>query len=100
MAHLVVLYPQTAGARFDAAYYVAAHLPIVRDAWTDHGLINATVLFPAEDDPAFVAIATLEFADDAAIDAALASPGAARVFGDVASFTDISPVAQRCRMAR
>lgn len=100
MAYLAVLYPSTAGARFDARYYVDTHLAIVRDAWTDHGLIDATVLFPVEGDPVFAAIATLEFADEAAIDAALASPGAARVFGDVAAFTDISPVAQRCRMAR
>lgn len=100
MAYFVVLYPRTANARFDAAYYVASHLPIVRNAWTEYGLVDATVLFPAQDDPAFVAIATLEFENEQAIDAALASPSAARVFGDVASFTDISPVAERCRIAR
>ncbi|HEX8446818.1 MAG TPA: EthD family reductase [Sphingomonas sp.] len=94
MAILMVLYPTNAGTRFDADYYVGTHMPLVRDAWTQHGLVSAEALLPDQPDPAFAAVAMLTFRDASARDAALAGPEAAAVFADVPRFTDISPVAQ------
>ncbi|MCU6454566.1 EthD family reductase [Sphingomonas sp. A2-49] len=94
-AALLVSYPVTAGARFDRDYYVATHLPLVRDRWGPHGLIDATGMWPDDDAPAHVAVALLTFRDADARDAALASAEAAAVFGDLPNFTDIAPVAQR-----
>jgi uncharacterized protein (TIGR02118 family) len=91
MATLLVTYPLVAGARFDADYYVATHIPLVREKWTAHGLVEAMALLPDQDAPAFAAVALLAFRDRAAIDAALASAEAGDVFGDLPNFTDIAP---------
>lgn len=96
MTTFLVTYPLTDGAKFDVDYYVATHMPLVRDSWTRYGLTSATALIPEEATPAYAAVAVLDFADGAALDAALASPEAPAVFGDVANFTDIAPVAVRC----
>lgn len=91
MATLVVTYPLTEGARFDAGYYAATHIPLVRAKWAAYGLVTATALLPDQDAPPFAAIALLVFTDRAAIEAALASPEAGAVFGDLPNFTDIAP---------
>lgn len=96
MTNLVVTYPATPGASFDAGYYVDTHLPLVREHWTGHGLTDVRVLLADGDQP-YAAIAILDFRDTAALDAALGSAEAATVFGDVPNFTDIQPVAMRCR---
>ncbi len=96
MTTFLVTYPRTDGATFDADYYVAQHMPLVRDHWTQYGLTSATALVPEEATPAYAAVAVLEFSDGAALDAALASAESFTVFGDVAKFTDIAPVAMRC----
>lgn len=95
MTWFVVTYPVREGAKFDADYYVATHMPLVRDKWAAH-LTSAEALLPAELTPPYAAIALLDFPDEAALDAALASPEAGVVFGDVANFTDLAPVAMRC----
>ena len=96
MASFVVTYPPKDGARFDADYYVATHMPLVRDKWTQYGLVSATALMPDGPNPAFLAVALLEFANAAARERCLGSPEAADVFGDVPNFTDIAPVALAC----
>ena len=98
-AALLVSYPATTGARFDRDYYIATHLPLVREKWDPHGLIEAMALFPDDDKPTHVAVALLTFRDGAARDAALGSDEAAGVFGDVPNFTTIAPVAQRLTVA-
>lgn len=94
MASFVVTYPVTAGATFDADYYVATHMPLVRARWTPYGLESARALIADGTQP-YAAVAVLDFRDGAAIDAALASAEAEEVFGDVPNFTDIAPVAMR-----
>lgn len=96
MTTFVVTYPLTAGAKFDADYYTATHIPLVRDKFTQYGLTSATALIPQDESPAYYAIALLAFTDAAAFNTAMTSPEAADVFGDVANFTDIAPVAVRC----
>lgn len=96
MTTLIVTYPTREGARFDTRYYLARHIPLVREKWMQHGLISARALLPDQESPAYLAVALLEFTDGTALDWALASPEAATIFGDVAAFTDIAPVALRC----
>lgn len=96
MTTLLVTYPRAEGATFDVDYYLGAHLQLVRESWVRYGLTSATALIPEEPAPAYAAVAMLEFSDGAALDAALASPEAGAVFGDVAKFTDIAPVPLRC----
>lgn len=91
MATLIVTYPLTPGSRFDVDYYVTRHMPLVREKWTRLGLVVARALLPDQDAPPFAAIALLTFADRAAIEAALASPEAGDIFGDLPNFTDIAP---------
>jgi uncharacterized protein (TIGR02118 family) len=93
---LAVTYPAQGSAKFDVDYYLATHMPLVRHKWTQHGLVSARALIPDEVGPAYLAIALLEFTDSAALDRSLASAEATDVFGDVANFTDIAPVAVRC----
>ena len=94
MATVIVSYPVHDGARFDAAYYTATHIPLAEKAWGPLGLTGAEVLFPAGAQP-WAATVLLRFVDQAAIDAALASPEAPAVMADVANFTDIVPVLYR-----
>ncbi len=96
MTTFLVTYPTSAGARFDVGYYLSQHLPLVRESWARYGLTEAKALIPDETVAAYAAVAVLDFRDGAALDAALASPEAAAVFGDVANFTEIAPVPLRC----
>lgn len=89
MATLIVSYSATKGSRFDQQYYLDQHIPIVRAAWEEFGLLSAEALFPADETQPFVAVGILRFRDQASIDAALGSAGTGRVIGDIANFTDI-----------
>lgn len=98
MVVFTVLYPATPGATFDQAYYDATHIPLVREAFTPTGLTDVQVLkgLPGPDGSAapFVVIVNITFRDAAALQASLGGPRAAEVLGDVAKFTDITPVSQ------
>ena len=93
-----VLYPAAAGARFDAAYYKATHIPLVEQAFRSSGLRGVQVLhgLSAGDGGAapYLAIAHFSFESAAALNASLTGPRAAEVFGDIANFTTIQPVTQ------
>ena len=91
MANLVVSYPLSEGATFDADYYRDTHIPLVERSWGDCGLRGAEVLWPADDGQPFAAMVVLRFRDAAAIDAAMASPSTAAVMADIANFTNIQP---------
>ncbi len=93
MAAVIVSYPAAPEARFDRAYYVATHLPLVEQVFAPHGLTEASAYFPDGDGAAILALAVLRFRDAAARDAALAHPDAAEAFGDIPNFTDAQPVA-------
>src|ERR1700740_203508 len=92
MATLIVSYPSADGSSFDYDYYEANHLPLVKAAWSDAGLVSAEGFKPADKTQPFVMIAVLHFADEASIDAALALPATAGVMGDIPKFTSISPL--------
>ncbi|MBS7457163.1 EthD family reductase [Coralloluteibacterium stylophorae] len=77
--------------RFDRHYYVDVHLPLVMAAWGRYGLLGLEAFFPASGSEGTVALCECIFRDDAALDAAFASPEAARVMADVPRFTAIAP---------
>lgn len=93
-----VFYPATSGARFDAAYYNANHIPLVEQAFEATGLVGVQVFhgLSAGDGGAapYVAMAHLSFESADALQASLTGPRAAEVFGDIAKFTTIQPVTQ------
>jgi uncharacterized protein (TIGR02118 family) len=98
-----VLYPASEGARFDAAYYDATHIPLVRTSFADTGLVDVKVFHgvsAGDGGPApFVAMAHLTFRDAEAFQASMGGPLAPAVLADVAVFTDITPIAQVSALA-
>jgi uncharacterized protein (TIGR02118 family) len=91
-----VTYVGTPADRFDRAYYVERHVPLVLDAWGPVGLLKAEAFFPAAgempaDAAATLAICECVFRDEIALAAALASERTPQVMADVPAFTDIAP---------
>ena len=95
MIILYVTYPGDSRTRFDRERYVAHHLPLVMEAWGPYGLLSCSAFFPAGEGDGTVAIAECKFRDEAALQAALASPETPRVMADVPGFTDAQPVQTR-----
>ena len=91
---LFVTYLGAADSRFDRTYYVSHHIPLVTDAWSPYGLLEACALFPAQH-TGVIAACVCRFRDYAAIDAALAAPRTADVMADIENFTDTSPTQSR-----
>lgn len=95
---ITVLYPNTPGARFDVDYFVNTHIPLVQETWGGKGLTSVKLLKGAGTaDPAtpppYQVITVLGFESLEAFKAA-AREGAAVVMGDVAKFTDVTPIVQ------
>lgn len=90
-AIVYVTYQGTPETRFDRAYYVDHHLPLVMKAWRQYGLESVAAFFPAVGQTGTIAICECRFRDRTAIDAAFASPETPEVMGDVARFTDVAP---------
>lgn len=89
---LQVIYPVSDESRFDYDYYVGTHIPIVeRDMGPhiDQVVVTKGVAGGADVPPAFHAVATMTFADQAALDAALGNAGAA--LEDIPNFTNVQP---------
>jgi uncharacterized protein (TIGR02118 family) len=98
MATLSVLYPRTAGARFDYEYYQTKHLPLARQRWANAGLTGGEALLgkAAVDgsDAPFFAIGIIHFDSADALNAALTGEHASEVIGDIRNFTDAQPIMQ------
>ena len=89
---LQVLYPVSEESRFDFDYYVGTHIPIVqRDMGPhiDQVVVTKGVAGGPDVPPAFHAVATMTFADQAALDAALGEAGPA--LEDIPNFTNVQP---------
>lgn len=89
---LQVIYPVTADSTFDHAYYAGAHMALVGEHMGPH--IDSTLvtkgLAGGPDTPApFHAIATMIFADDTAMKAAMKAAGP--VMADIPNFTNAEP---------
>ncbi|AZM92793.1 MULTISPECIES: EthD family reductase [Streptomyces] len=86
MHKLVVLYPEPADPDHFRDYYVTNHLPLVKDwpgplAWRYSFDVAA-----AEGEAPYFAVFEADFADAAAMDAALASPHGQRLSADVPNY--------------
>ena len=98
MICVTVLYPQTEGARFDWAYYVKKHIPMVRQklgAVLNGVLIERGLAGEASPDtPApFVAVVDLLFDSVEAFQAAFEA-AEAEIVADMPNYTSIEPVVQ------
>ena len=91
MITLFVTYAGTADTPFDRDHWVNVHLPLVRECWGPYGLVRVDGFFPAGDGAGLIAIAPCLFRDEAAMEAALASPETARVMADVDRVTEVQP---------
>ncbi|MCP4818508.1 MAG: EthD family reductase [Shimia sp.] len=90
---LQVLYPVGEGTTFDHDYYASTHMGLVAEHMGPHissaqaskGLGGGGPDVPAP----YHAIATITFANQAAMDAAMAAAGP--VMGDIPNFTNVQP---------
>ncbi|MEN3167771.1 EthD family reductase [Gluconobacter sp. OJB] len=92
---LYVIYRGTPADRFDRAYYVEHHLPLVRNAFAAYGLVSLAAFYPAQDAPGTVAICECRFIDAASIEVAFSSPEVPVIMADVPRFTDLEPLRMR-----
>lgn len=92
-----VMYPATAGAKFDMAYYQDKHIPLVGERWGSMGLREAKVMrgagAPGGGAATYSVIALLTFDSAEAFGQAAAKHGA-EIIGDIANFTNVQPVIQ------
>ncbi len=96
MIRVSVLYPNSAGATFDMAYYTGKHLPMVqklvagcRGIAAEKGVAGGT---PGSK-PTYIAIGHLLFDSVEAFQRGLA-PVASEVLGDIPNYTNTQPVLQ------
>jgi uncharacterized protein (TIGR02118 family) len=92
-----VMYPASAGAKFDMDYYRKTHIPLVGARWNACGLREAKVLLgvgaPGGGAAAYSVIALLTFDAVADFEQAVAKHGA-EIIGDIANFSSVQPVIQ------
>ena len=89
---LQVIYPVSDGTNFDYDYYFGTHLPLVGDAIGEHiesSVVTKGIAGGPGVPAGFYAIATLVFADQSAMDAAMANIGVA--VSDIPNFTNTEP---------
>ena len=91
MITMYVNYYGDAQTPFNRNHWINVHLPLVRECWRPHGLVSASGFFPEGDGGGLIAIAPTVFRDEAAMNAALASPETARVMADVKNVTTVEP---------
>ncbi|MGH1412339.1 MAG: EthD family reductase [Pelagimonas sp.] len=89
---LQVLYPTSDGSSFDYEYYLSTHMALVAEHMGAH--INETLVTKGlaggpDLAPGYHAIATMTFADQAGMDAALSVSGP--VLADIPNFTNAEP---------
>jgi uncharacterized protein (TIGR02118 family) len=91
MITMLVTYAGDERTPFDRDHWINVHLPLVRESWGPYGLVNAGGFFPQGDGAGLIAVAAVNFRDEAAMEAALNSPETARVMADVDIVTAVKP---------
>jgi uncharacterized protein (TIGR02118 family) len=96
MISVVVLYPNKAGSKFDLAYYIHQHLPLVRDRLQPMGMRSLTYTVEHAMDPKappqeYRLSAELRFDDMESAARALHAHGP-ETQADIPNFTDVAPV--------
>lgn len=92
-ATLQAIYPITDGANFDYDYFAKTHLALVRQHFGPHGLSSVTATKGLAGGPgappAYFAVTTMTFPDEASMQAALGAAGP--VLADVPNYTNCRP---------
>jgi uncharacterized protein (TIGR02118 family) len=89
MIRLSVFYPKGEDATFDHDYYRNQHVPLCVKTWQpesaqiDRGL-----------DGPYIAAVHIVFKSEEALKEAFASPSMGEIMGDIANYTNVSPVIQ------
>lgn len=91
MITMLVTYAGDDTSRFDRDHWINVHFPLVRECWGPHGLVSAAGFFPQGDSAGLIAMGIVNFRNEMAMEAALASPETARVMADVDLVTDVKP---------
>lgn len=89
---LQVIYPITDETHFDYDYYLGTHMPMVGErmgAHIENVLVTKGLAGGPDTPPPFYAVASMTFADQAALDAAMGAAGP--VIGDIPNFTNSQP---------
>ena len=89
---LQVIYPNTEGSNFDFGYYMGAHMGIVGECIGEHiqsTLVTQGIAGGPDTPPGYHAIASIVFADQSAMDAAMGKLGP--VLEDVPIYTNCQP---------
>ncbi len=89
---LQVIYPITDGTHFDMDYYTGTHMPIVDEHMGAHiasTLVTKGIAGGPDAPPGIYAVASFTFADQDAMDAAMAASGP--VMADIPKFTNTQP---------
>lgn len=97
MIRVLVAYPRTEGAKFDADYYEATHMNLVRSNLP--GLVSASADIALDDTQPYYAVAHLVFESMEGMGAAMGAPSAAEVMADIANYTDVAPTMQISRVS-
>ena len=97
MIKVSVMYPNTAGARFDHAYYRDRHMPLVKRLMGDACLfytVDKGLAGGAPGEPApYVGMCHI-FSDSVPAFQAGFGPHAKEILADIANYTDLAPVMQ------
>lgn len=92
-----VMYKVEEGQDFNLDYYLKTHVPLVNARWGGHGLRGVKVLLgagsPSGAPAAYHLVALLDFESLDAFNAAAAAHGG-EILGDIANFTNGTPVIQ------
>lgn len=89
---LQVIYPISDSSTFDHDYYAVTHMKLVAEhmgAHIDQVLVTRGIAGGPDQPPAYHAVATMVFADQTAMGAAMKA--SAPVMADVANFTNVQP---------
>jgi uncharacterized protein (TIGR02118 family) len=97
MIKVSVLYPYTAGAKFDMTYYLEEHMPLVgrklgsacKGMTVEKGVAGGAPGTP----PTYAVMANLSFDSVETFQAAF-TPHAEAIMGDIPNYTPIQPVIQ------
>jgi uncharacterized protein (TIGR02118 family) len=98
MIRVVVSYPNKPGARFDEAYYLGKHMPMVADKLGKHGMKNWAVDkglggFAPGSPAEYMIQAHLNFESLEGLQAGMAAEAAA-ILADIPNYTDLQPTIQ------
>lgn len=97
MIKVTAMYPHTEGARFDHAYYVDRHMPMVKERFGSackYYTIDKGIAGMAPGSPPSYGIMCHFFFDSVGAFQSAFEPHAQEILGDIPNYTDIAPVIQ------